>query len=447
MRETIIPVTVDMFQPEAEDRLPETNHQLALLMREVWGRGSLRYYKMRKAGRLLPEGADEEIDRYALEANRRRYSLSSSVDTRAFFMQSQMHATAIPDYYHSLLPELDGLELKDEISLLSDRPSDLFELASMPDDQIDPVLSYEAHRHTLLTDILAGIASRTLNGRLRTRLHDVHHLLNCVCFVGPVGAGERNVLESIHDDETNQVIGFPNTMGHIPATAHLKRIPTTVRKIRPEVLDTGKEEVKVHTSPRKKDDRFAVIKGLVKAGKNGGVVDINHIDSGVLDPIGIIIVLTDDRVQPKALADKIASIIQAEPKLRVKAGEEGVEKDDMTGTDHGQAVKINFNARRRIWFEDIPVPLELIFYDLETYLNSQLEVGTRDPETGLYQGRAHKLYEVRRAEEGFLILFPPKRFPVNSPAYSGRAFINRSIRDAEELRAMYKQTTYGIVIG
>ncbi|MBI4039078.1 hypothetical protein HY384_03925 [Candidatus Daviesbacteria bacterium] len=434
MSEKIIPVTIDMFQPEVEDRMPETNRQLALLMRDRWGRDSLRFRKIMRAGGNLPEDAPKAIDDYVFGSSRIRYSLPEYVDLREFYLQNQKHAIGIIEFYHALLPALDGLELKDEISLLSDRPSNLFELASMPEGQIDPVLAYEAHRHILVTDISAMIASRTLNNRLRTRLSDVHRLLNQVYFSGPVGAGSRVVLGSIHDDETNQVIGFPNTMQRIPATAHLKTVPTTVRKIRREVIDVGKDELMVYTSPRKKDDRLAVIKCLVKAKKNGGVVDINHMDTGVLDPIGMIIVLMDDRAKPEELADKTASIINSDPKLRVV----GVEKDDKTGKDHGQAAEMNFSARRRTWFEDIQVPLELIFYDRETYLNSRLEVGTRDPQTGLHNGRAHELYGNRRAEEGFTILFPKKRFPVNSPDCSGRAFINRSLLYAEELRAMYK---------
>jgi len=416
MAEIVSNITIEAFKPEGRDRLPQTNIHLIHLMMEFCGRGSLRFFR---AGGL-PDEAVPGFNEYTYDAIRRAYGLPSNIDPREFYMQNQKHATALPEYYNNLLPEVEGLELKDEIALFSDRPSDLFRRLSKPAGQIDPTLAYEVYRHALLIDISSQINARTLNGRLHTRLSDVQQALNETFFEGPEGAGSKRVVESIHDDETNEVVGFPDTLRRIPPTAHLKHINFTVRNIKNGGI--------VYTGPRKKDDRISILKSIVKARENGGVISV---DSGVLDLIGMRVVSMDGRFAPEQLADEVVSVLKTDPRFKIK----DIEKDDKTGTDHGQAVGQNFNNRRKIWFEDIPVPVELIFYDLATYLNSRLEVGTRDPKTGLFMGRAHRLFDLRRAEKAASTIFPESIYPAAEDLAA--AFINRSKLDARELREMY----------
>lgn len=410
------PTTIEMYRP-AERRSTETNLQMARLLSDIVGRGRLRFCKGIR-GELSDELAGV-INNYVLASVKQRYSLPEESDVQEFYMQQQKLAIAVPEYYGELVPEITkDVELKDEISMLSDRPSDLVRLIFRHPEDIDPTLAYEVQRHILISDLAGQINARTKNGRLRTVLSDVHRLLNERLFEGPEGAGQRIISESFHDDETNQVIGFPDRCTRKPPTAHLKRVPLVVRKI-PEVG-------LVHTSLRKKDDRVAIVKSLAKALGNGGVININ---GDIQDSIGMIFASMEDHITPAQLADLVVSIIQSGPRKVAK-----IEPDDQTDNDHGQSSAMSFNARRKIWFEDIPTPLEFIFYDRETFLNSRLEVGTRDPETGFYMGRAHSLFEPRRARPTVDVIFPKEIYPTDFDT----PFVNRSRQIAQELREMYK---------
>ncbi len=420
MTERIRSITIEMFRARPAERLATTNKQIGCLMRDVIGQGRLRFCKEIKAGRVAGgfEALAEEIDSYILgESIPRIYALPESIDPQEFYLQQQRHATGVIEYYGEILPELP-LELKDEISLLSDRPSDLVRLLFRSPASIDPVLAYQAHRHILLSHLSGLNHSRTRNGRLRTVLSDVHHLLNEKLFEGVEGTGTRMVMESIHDDETNEVIGLSNN-ARVPLTAHRKRLGFNVRTIR----DVGP----VYTSTRKKDDRIVLIKVLAKARKNeGGIVDIKDVH----DPIGIRFVLMGDAVAPEQLADLAVSTIQSGPNRLPKVEKVESKQRDV---DHGQSPKYR-DTSRRVWFKDIPAPVELIFQTYKDYLNSILEVGTRDSETGLYMGRAHPLFGLRKARLAEPILFDPKIYPLDFDA----AFVKSSKSKAEELRSRYK---------
>lgn len=419
MAEKITPVTLEMFRPRVEDRSEETNAHIARLLGLFSGRDSLRFYKEMRTGRVLSDEAVAEIDRYALRSIKKYFHLPEASDPQEFYLQQQKQAIGLIEYYGELLPEeKQNLALKNEISLLSDSPSDLLRLLSRPSETIDPTLAFEAHRHALCLYDLGQMNARTKRGRLRTVLSRVHQIFNEKLFEGPEGAGSKFVLESIHDDETNEVIGFLDEDKPIPPTAHLKRTPLIVRKI----PDAGL----VYTSPRKKDDRIALVKTIAKSQHNGGVLNI---EADVLDGIGIMIVLLENRMMPEELAQRTVSILKDDPRIRVRK----IEVEDETSTDHGQSPKYK-HLCRRIWQEDVPTPIELKFQDRRNYLNSILEVGDRDEDTGLYMGRAHELFELRRANQAARILFPPEIYPQKLEY----AFVKRSVHLARVLRDRYK---------
>lgn len=420
MAERIIPVTAEMFILRAEERSAKTNFQLARLLGETLGRGRLRLCRSIREGGVLPEDAAEEINTYVLESSKRRYRLPDSTDPQEFYMQQQKQALGVRKYYSEILPEVaQDLEGKDEISLLSDRPSDLVRLLFRPAESIDPILAYEAQQHVLLAHIAGMINARTLNGRLNTVLYDVHRLLNEKLFEGPEGAGQKIFSESFHDDESNQVVGFPNRQDQKLPTAHLKRIRFTVRRIR----DLGL----VYTSPRKKDDRISIVKCIAKSLDNGGVINIDH---DIQDGIGLEFVIMEDHVTPRQLADQVVSVVESGSRKidKVEVNDKKVENN------RGQSPEFEFDKRLKIWFEDLPTPLEMTIFTLANYLNYILEVGTRDPKTGLYMGRAHPLYELRRARKVAHLIF---RAAI-SPEDLDTAFINRSKWVAQDLRVRYK---------
>ncbi len=156
--------------------------------------------------------------------------------------------------------------------------------------------------------------------------------------------------------------------------------------------------------------------------------------------MGRIYVLMEDSIQPEQLADLVVSTIEAHagsdlweiPKITK------IEKDDQADVDHGQSTEPDepkFNARRKIWFENIPTPYELIFYDRETYLNSIFEVGTRDSETGFYMGRGRGQFELRRTWHASKIPFPEEIYHVDDYACNA-AFVSRSKQVAYGQRMM-----------
>ena len=419
MPEKMTPVTLEMFRPRAEDRSDKTNEHIARLLGLFSGKGSLRIYKGMRTGGVLSDEVAQEIDGHALRSIKKYFHLPEGSDPQEFYLQQQKQAIGLIEYYGEILPEeRQNLALKNEISLLSDSPSDLLRLLSRSPGNIDPTLAYEVHRHALTLCISGLVNARTKRGRLHTVLSRVHQVFNERLFEGPEGAGSRFLLESIHDDETNEVVGFLDDNKPIPPTAHLKRIPHIVRKI----PDAGL----VYTSPRKKDDRIVLVKSIAKSGNNCGTINV---ESDVLDGIGIMAVLMENRVTPEELAERTVSIIESDSRNKVKK----VETEDQTGTDHGQSPKYR-HICRRLWLEDVPSPIELIFRDRENYLNSILEVGLRNSETGLYMGRAHELFELRRASQAANVLFPEEIYPVDLIS----AFVKRSRHVARVLRDRYK---------
>ena len=432
MREIEVgPITTEWFRPWSDERPLVANMQLGRIrvLTAFYGQDALARCRQLMVGTTFSKEEIKAINEYFLRLSKQIYKLPRQTDPQEFYLQQNKGALAVIRSFGTLVPELAGeWELKDEIADLSDRPSDLLRLLARPPKSIDPVLAYEAQRHAVLVYQIGMINARTLNGRLRTVLSDVNRLLNSELFEGPEGYGDKILLESFHDDETNQVVGFTDSHDRRPLTAHFKRIPMVVRQT--------KEVGAVRTSSRKKDDSEAIVKSWSKALGNGGTI---HIDDAVQDSIGREYVLMDDSTLPEQLADLVVSIIKSGagsdlweiPKIAK------VEKDDKADEDRGQSSEPSFNARRKIWFEGIPTPVELKFYDRETYLNSMLEVGTRDIETGLYMGRGHDLFRLRRHRSTVRVPFPEEIYPVSDYNLNS-AFVDRSKQVAFGLRNMYK---------
>lgn len=425
-------ISIDWYKPYAEDRSFMTNIQLGRTLAEFYGKEAIQLSRELLAGGTFTTEKAREINDQVFRSGKKIYRLPKLCDAQDFFMQQQKGAIAAVKYFVELVPELAGeWELKDEITDLSDRPSDLLRLLSRPPGSIDPTLAYEALRHSIMLYQLGMSNARTKNSRLHTVKTDINRLLDEKLFAGPEGHGEKFFIESFHDDETNQVVGFPNQGDHRPLIAHLKRIPLTVR----EINGIGY----VHTSSRKKDDTIVLLKSWIKAQENGGKI---HLDEAVKDSMGRMYVLMDDSVPPEQLADLVVSTIESHagsdlweiPKITKK------ERDNKTGDDHGQSSqpdKPNLNDRWNIWFENIPTPYELIFYDRETYLNSRFEVGTRDSETGFYMGRGRRLFDLRRAWLASKIPFPQEIYCPDEYARNA-AFVSMSKQIAYGLRMTHK---------
>lgn len=448
------PVVTEWYKPNKEERSFRANFQLGRAVLAFYGPEAVKAARALKEGQSFTRSQAEEFDKGFLAASKKIYELPADTDPREFYIAQNKGAVGAVQYFGRLVPDLStALALKDEITRLSDRPSDLLvmlcsqpmETASMTTDElmnldpdgpkrIDKRLAFETRRHAVIHFHLGGINARTLNGRIRTVLSDVQDLLDERLFIGPKGYGKDITSNSYHDDETNEVVGFPDRNDRRPLTAHLKRMTLSVRTMRG--IGT------VYTNNRKKDDGTALWKSLVKAGKNGGVI---HINAAVQDSMGMTFVAMEDSVAPKELANIVARTLREGIDSRIESDHYrqlprvvAIEEDDMADGDRGQASTLAFNARRKIWLDGIPTPLELMFYDRTTYLDSKYEVGQRDPETGLYLGRAHDLFELRRAKEGVRLVFPESVYPKLSDQLLSRAFIDTAKQTAFRLRGAYR---------
>ncbi len=442
--QVIAPITPEWYKPynpqagkRSGDRSLVINVQLGLAIGRFYGKDAISACMNLAPKMDLPTEVADAINDHFFEASRQIYNLPGSrTFSQSFYMEQHKGAIAVPEYFGKLVPELKAsFELKDEIKRFSDRPSDLLrKLSKVPPIEIDPTLAYEVRRHAILLYQLGIINSRSLKGRLLTVLSDIQNLLNQKLFVGPEGHGEDALLQSFHDDESNTVVGFPDRGDRRPLTAHLKALSLVVRRVDGMGV--------VLTGDRKKDDKVAIIKSWVKALDSGGRV---HIDKAVQDSIGMTFTLMDDSVKPEELADLVVSVIQSgvEASLVSKGSRKiprimEVEKDDFTDADHGQSPQASFKVRRKIWFKGITTPVELIFRDRETYLNSELEVGERDPETGLYLGRAHDLFELRRALRVVRVPFPEEVYDRLTDDRLYNSFVSQSKQVAFRLRSMHK---------
>ncbi|MBI2019465.1 hypothetical protein HYS95_02210 [Candidatus Daviesbacteria bacterium] len=439
------PIATEWYRPCIEGRSFTTNFQLGRTIIAHYGENAVDLSrKLAAAGSTLSRRDTEQVDKFFLRASKEIYRLPSDLThPRSFYKECKESAIAAVQYFGQLVPELaEDFEMRGEIAKISDRPSDLLRYLASPVSEnedplkkgaIFPTLAYEAQRHAILHYQIGIIESRALNAGLSNLLADVQDLLNERLFAGVTGKGDPIPLESYHDDQTNRVVGFPDRSSERLLTAHLKRQRITVRNV-PEVGY-------VHKKDREKELGPTIVKTWVKALRNGGVV---HIDEALQDSIGMRFVLMDDAVPPEQFADLVISVIKAGIESRLDSNHpralpriDKVVDDPDTNTDHGQSTEINFNARKKIWFEGISTPMELIFYDRATFLNSEMEVGTQDSKTGLFMGRAHKLFELRRAREVIRVPFPKEVYPLDDYVLN-KAFVNQSKQLAFSRLNMHK---------
>ncbi len=416
------PINLSMFKPDASERPAIINHQLMHFMARFTGRGRVRFHKDLMLGGTLPGNMAEEIDRYVFESIKRIYGLPEQTDPQEFFLQQHKQARGVMEYVGRLFPEASAaFELKDEVTYCSDRPSDFFKLVSRPPDKIDPVLAYELQRHVLFAHISGLSNARNLKIRSRSFLAGNQSLLNEQLFEGVEGAGHKVVLESVHDDETNEVIGFRENMESIPPTAHLKRIPVMVRNI------SGIGEV--YTSPRKKDDGNVVIKSLVKAQYDSGVINIDSVQ----DSIGMMFCLVDSHASVERLSERIVEVFKSGPRRIVN-----IRRRDDVRADRGQSPRFNFH-RLEIQFEGIPTSFELVVKNAREFIDGELGVGKRD-ERGYFDGEAHLLYEARRAGMVLPVIIPKEIYDRDPerPLDLERVVVNRMWHLAQDLRGRYR---------
>jgi hypothetical protein len=278
---------------------------------------------------------------------------------------------------------------------------------------LDPNYIQQINRHVLLTRIIAEGAARNINGKLDEELSDINDFLDEHLYTDPyIGQRRRESFFAQHDDKTNTVLEMGT---EIKVGTHTKRHIFPVR--------TMVGERPVYAEIRKKDPISEGLKSLKKAvAFNKGWVDVT---GDVQDNTGMQIVALDGGpIDP--LMDNFVDVLAGYP-----AGIRRIEEDDDVNKGGGQAENTRFR-RLQIWIGDMPVPFEVKFEQVDDHLNSQVEVGEKSPKTGLYSGRAHSLYELRRIHDVMPILFPRALYKVDTLT----AIKQRMDKKAQELREM-----------
>lgn len=407
-----------MLRPDTENRSVRANFRLGLFIRHYFGPIGVHAYRKLREGGKLSESEAQEINKHVFHSIRADLGLPDDCDVREFYVRQQKQGLDPVNYCRELLPALQfQLDLKDEVTSFSDRPYDFLELLATPPGKIDRTLAFELHRQGIFVYNAARNNAMHLISRSQTVLSDLQYHLRTHLYEGLIGDGRTIFTKSIHNDESNAVVGFPYKDLRIPPTAHIKKVPFTARSV--------KGFGPVYTSPRKKDDANVLIKAIASALEERGEINTDCIQ----DKIGMEWVPLEASVSPKELMDKIIELIESGPYEGVS-----VSVDDKVGQNRGQSPKTKF-VRRIIEFKNVPVACELRVFDLENFLNSKLEVGIRDQETGLYNGRAETLYRLRRELLAALYIFPPEIYnDIDLPS----AFIDQSKLEAQKLRDIYK---------
>lgn len=414
MAEKLRPITIDMFSPYTSERSRRTTVGLARLMDDFYGKGKQLFYRSLRNVINLDNETAQEVDKNVFESVKNYYSLLDRHSPPQFYLEQQKQPIGLIKDFGAMLPELrQELELKNEVSMFSDRPSALFWFLSRPSSEIDRVLEYEVHRQALLMICSGRINAVHLRERSLSVLSSVFNHLSRTLFEGKIGEGEQIFLESAHDDDTNEVVGFPDHDQEIPPTAHRKRVHFNTRSV--------KGFGRVYTSPRKKGDSNVLGKAIADASAGDRVIKVDAAE----DRLGIMYVTIEKDADPRKLADLVITRIESGPRQVAE-----VVEDDLVNQQRGQSQEFKFDARRIVRFKRSAVPLEMVFLSLENYLNSEYEVGKRDSQTGLYMGRAHELYELRRGLRIAPVLFPQEIYPVDFKS----AFRKMSIMKAEELK-------------
>lgn len=431
MTEKLVPITIRMFIPE-ELRTLKDKVNVASLLESFIDKGAFaKHVASRREGSLCEEDVDD-ISRRTLKNISDKYELEDlNYNPRRFYLDAQRLAVAFIGYFGKrIIPELaQDLQMKDEVGLVTDYPGRLYRYLSRPPGSLDPMLAHEAQRHAIATAMGADYLAADARGKLGSILAAVHDHLNTRLFEGVEGSGGPQIFSSYHDDDTNDVVGYP---GQSPKriTAHEKRYEKNVRLIQ----GIGY----VLTGPREKDGDAALVKSIAQAQlpENKGIINVAR---DIEDGIGMMFVPMDPAVKVEELIERVLKVIGPEGTEIKMPGEAKdlkigkIKSEPTRGKGRGQSSTLKSHVVK-IWFEGILSPIELFFMDRTNYTNSLLEVGQRDQITGLYQGSSHELYEIRRGAKVIRVPFSKERYPIPVE----EALIRRDMVVAQDLRGRYR---------
>jgi hypothetical protein len=308
-----------------------------------------------------------------------------------------------------ILPFSKGrLGLRNEIDPPQHYPSRLFYLLVSPNT--DPVLRYEAQRSLTTFPVAAEFINQMWNSKLRAKLNDIMFLLDEQMFEGMTGEAHARPVHAWHDETTGRVnrIDEPNSTKKPPQNARLKQHGILMR----DMLDMDE---RAWIDLDEKNLATAIRKSIIKAGdpkeaktKNRKLGVIAPLDDAT-DLARLVFAVDGGTDQVMRVMARFRELIEEQENYEFLSEVVSVTEDHKTNGRGGQSAHVKFK-RLQVQFEDLPIPVEVQFYDMRRYLNSQLAVGKKKS-NGQYDGGAHDLYNKYRLWKIFRTVYPESIYP------------------------------------
>lgn len=249
---------------------------------------------------------------------------------------------------------------------------------------VDDRLRFQVKRQLLLAHTFAQIDARKLRQTFNRSHTMLIGALDRGLFVPMNGKQTINIdLQTKHDNKTNTFIS-EDAVAERPVGSYHTKIHYVESRFIPNMGY-------VIFDSREKDDESAVLKALSKAEKNGG--GLNPCED-VQDQHGVKIVLLEfgSNIQ-KEVATTLSGRVYDSITKQISV--DRIEQDDDTNGDRNQSKRVKF-TRLQVYSPWSETPNEVLLQGGEDYFNSDLEVGEFNPETHMYTGGAHELYEINR---------------------------------------------------
>lgn len=341
---------------------------------------------------------EKYLDAFFFQRIKEQYPYLSPGQEVEFYRSQLGRANKVIKYLISFLDLPKAFGLRNEVVVFPDSPTQ--RLRQIADVDVDRDLRYQTSRQMILAYLASPLDERAASETIQTRLFDFQDFLDKKLFIGKTGQTEKRTIFSQHDNHTNSVINYSldsHNKIKIRHGAHLKKETLDVRT-------TSIKGTEVFTNMRHKGENESIIKAIMKAVINHK--PINILDS-VKDSIGMKFAIMGNEKVRDAFVNEFEKLVMTYKDF------DRIEIDDVPDGGRGQN-KNSFKRRRQIFLKGLSIPIEIIFYSTQEYLDSEYEVGKK------FDGMAHELYETRRMGLAAKILFMQEMYGIDIQPYINR---------------------------
>ncbi len=380
-------VHIDMFKPNEQGKLAFDG-----LIHKMVGDPASELRRGIEEGRFtrfsVPADLKDAVNLRFYNALPYLTGISGDVNMQRFWAARVEDAIGVHQEVKSKFPNMD-MDILTEVSNPTSDISDTLAVLAAKGHSSLP--GHERKARMLMglisTEIVAGDMKQDMSGEL-ARIEAV--LLER--YFTNEDQTRHYKLHTIHDKGTNTYlpIKVDSQTGEILTKGVQKSFSVQVR-------DT--EGGPVHLFTGLKPRTSGITKAIDRASKNGGEVK-PHED--VTDRYRIALASMDEGVDGQRIASNIRGLLSGHYRDVVK-----FKSDSNTDgyKDDGASNRLGW-YREKIWFDGVSMPLELVVFDRASFVNYKVEVGRRDPNTGLFSGNARPLYEPFRMQGLLGVVYP-----------------------------------------